>query len=68
MKGNINGYKILVKKTIGKRPLRRPKQRWENNIKMCFKEILCQGRTWINLSQDKRQIGWWIMVMKYQVP
>jgi len=34
---------------------------------MCFKEIGCQGRDWINLSQDKQLVGWWNMVMKYQV-
>jgi hypothetical protein len=44
MKGKINRYTILVRKAVGKRPLRRPRQRWENNIKMCFKEIECQGR------------------------
>jgi hypothetical protein len=68
MKGKISGYKILVRKTVGKRLLRRPRQRWENNIKTCFKEIRCQGRDWINLSQDKQLVGWWFMVMKYHVP
>jgi hypothetical protein len=29
-----NVYKILVRKTEGKRPLGRPRRRWENNIKM----------------------------------
>jgi len=58
----------LVRKTVGKRQLRRPRQRWENNIEMCFKEIGCQGRDWINLSQDKQLVGWCITVMKYQVP
>jgi len=43
MKGKVNGYMILVRKAVGKRPLRRHRERWEN-IKMCFKETECQGR------------------------
>jgi len=44
MNGKINGYKILARKPVGKRPLRRPRHRWVNNIKTCFKEMGCQGR------------------------
>jgi hypothetical protein len=35
----INSYKILVRKPEGKRPLRRPKHGWEDNIRMELMEI-----------------------------
>jgi hypothetical protein len=44
LKGKINGYKILTTKSVGNRPLTRPKHRWENNIRTCLKETGCQGR------------------------
>jgi hypothetical protein len=34
-----NTYKILVEKPEGKRPLGRPRRRWEDNIKMNLREI-----------------------------
>jgi hypothetical protein len=34
-----NAHKILVGKHKGKRPLGRPRHRWENNIRMGFREI-----------------------------
>jgi hypothetical protein len=34
-----NAYKILVGKLEGKRPLRRPRRRWEDNIRIDFREI-----------------------------
>jgi hypothetical protein len=36
---DINAYRILVGKPEGKRPLGRPRRRWEDNIKMCLREI-----------------------------
>jgi hypothetical protein len=38
-----NGYKVSVGKPEGKRPLRRLRIRWEDNIKIYVKEIECQG-------------------------
>jgi hypothetical protein len=35
-----NAYRILVRKPEGKRPLGRPRRRWENNIKCIFKNII----------------------------
>jgi hypothetical protein len=32
-------YRVLVRKPAGKRPLGRPRRRWENNIKMDFQEV-----------------------------
>jgi hypothetical protein len=46
-------YKVLVRKHEGKRPLRRPRRRWEVNIKMNLKEVGCGGMEWIDLAQDR---------------
>jgi len=35
--------KVLVGKPEGKRPLGKPRRRWENNIKMDFQEVGCGG-------------------------
>jgi hypothetical protein len=50
-----NGYKIFVEKSEGKRPLRRRRRRWEDNIKMDLKEIEWRGVGWMNLDQDRDQ-------------
>jgi hypothetical protein len=42
-----------VGKPKGNRPLRRPRRRWEDNIKMDFKKVGCGGMDWIELSQDR---------------
>jgi hypothetical protein len=41
--------RILVGKPEGKRPRRR----WEKNIKMDLQEVKCRGMEWIELAQDK---------------
>jgi hypothetical protein len=48
-----NAYGILVGKLEGKRPLRRPRHRWENNNKMDLREVGWGGMDWINLAQDR---------------
>jgi hypothetical protein len=42
-----NEYKILVVKPKGKRPLRRPRNRWRENIRMGLKEIGWKGLDWM---------------------
>jgi len=42
-----NVYKILVGKSEGKRPLGRPRHRWEDNIRMDLREIRWEGVDWI---------------------
>jgi hypothetical protein len=42
----------LVGKLEEKRPLGRPRRRWENNIKMDLKEVGSAGMDWIELAQD----------------
>jgi hypothetical protein len=51
--GEVRGvYRILVGKPEGKRPLGRPRRRWENNIKKDLYEVGCMGKDWIELAQD----------------
>jgi hypothetical protein len=42
-----NVYTVLVEKSEGKRPLGRPRRRWENNIKMDLQGTACKGTNWI---------------------
>jgi hypothetical protein len=46
-------YRILVGRHEGKRPLGRPRRRWECNIKMNLREIGIDGANWIRLAQDR---------------
>jgi hypothetical protein len=46
-------YRILVGKPEGKRPLVRPRHRWEDNIKVDLQEMECGGMGWIELAQDR---------------
>jgi hypothetical protein len=50
-----NAFKILVGKPEGKRPVGIPRHRWEDNIKMDFREIGWGGMDWIYLAQDRGQ-------------
>jgi len=45
--------RILVGKPAGKRPLGRPRRKWEDNIKMDLHEVECGGMDWIELAQDR---------------
>jgi hypothetical protein len=46
-------FRVLVGKPEGKRPLGRPRRKWENNIKMDLQEMGCVGMDWIQLAQDR---------------
>jgi hypothetical protein len=46
-------YKCLVGKPEGKRPLGRPRRRWEDNIKMDIQKVGCGVMDWIDLVQDR---------------
>jgi len=44
---------FLVGKPEGKRPLGRPRHRWEDNIKMDLQDVGCEGMDWTELAQDR---------------
>jgi hypothetical protein len=46
-------YKVLVGKPEGKRPLGRPRRRWEDGIRMDLREIGLEGVDWTRLAQDR---------------
>jgi len=46
-------YRVLVGKTEGKRPLRIPRRRWEDNIKMNLMQMGWRRMGWICSVQDK---------------
>ncbi|KAJ4447311.1 hypothetical protein ANN_09315 [Periplaneta americana] len=51
-----NTYRVLVGRPEGKKkPLGRPRRRWEDNIKMDLRELGYDDRDWINLAQDRDQ-------------
>jgi hypothetical protein len=39
----------------GKRPMGRPRRRWEDNIRMDLQEVGCGGLDWIGLAQDRER-------------
>jgi hypothetical protein len=46
-------YRILVERPEGRRPLGRPRYRWEDNIKIDLQEVGWAGMHWIELAQDR---------------
>ena len=46
-------FKILTGTPEGKRPLGRPRRRWEDNIRMDIKEIGINTRNWVDSAQDR---------------
>jgi hypothetical protein len=50
-----SAYNIFVGKPEGNRPFRRPKHRWEDNIKMDLREIGFWGVNWVHMAQDRGQ-------------
>jgi hypothetical protein len=62
-------YMVLVGRPEGKRPLGRPRRRWEDNIKMDLGEIGIDGVNWIWLAQDRVQWRAFVnTVMNFRVP
>jgi len=62
-------YRVLVGKSEGKRPLGRPRRRWEDNIKMNLYKVGCEVMDWIELAQDRdRQRAHVNAVMNFRVP
>jgi hypothetical protein len=46
-------YRVLMGKPEGKRPLGRPRRRWEDNIRMDLQEVGCGCEDWFGLAQDR---------------
>ena len=64
-----NAYRVLVGKPEGKRPLGRPRRRWEDNIKMDLREAGCDPGEWIDLAEDRDQWRAYVRaVMNLRVP
>jgi hypothetical protein len=64
-----NVYTLLVRKPDGKRPLRRPRRRWKDNIKIDLLEIGLGVVDWVGLAQDRYR--WRALVnsvMNFRVP
>jgi hypothetical protein len=66
---NMRAYRALVGKPEGRRPLGRPRRRWEDNIKIDLPEVGRGGVDWIDLAQDRDR--WRVLVctvMNLRVP
>jgi hypothetical protein len=48
-------YRVLVGKPEGRRPLERPRHRWEDNIRMDLREVGCVCVDWMELAQDRNR-------------
>jgi hypothetical protein len=60
---------VLTGFWLGKRPLGRPRRRWEDNIKMDLGEMGIDGVNWIRLAQDRVQWRAFVnTVMNLRVP
>jgi hypothetical protein len=46
-------YNVLVGRPEGRRPLGRPRRRWEYNIKMDLQEVGWGDMDWIDMAQDR---------------
>ena len=56
-------------KPESKRPLGRPRGRWEDNIKMGLREVVCDPRDWIDIAEDRDQWRAYVRaVMNLRVP
>ena len=69
MEQSRNAYRALVGKPEGKRPLGRPRPRWDDNIKMDLREVGCGPGEWIYLAEDRDQLRDYVRaVMNLRVP
>ena len=62
-------HKVLVGRPEGKRPLGRPRRRWDDNIKMDLEEVGMGCGVWMELAQDRNK--WLVLVstaMNFRVP
>jgi hypothetical protein len=67
--GDSNTYRVLVRKREGKRPIRRPRHKWENYIKIYRKDVEREGAFLIYVVPDTEK-GWALVrtVMNLRIP
>jgi hypothetical protein len=53
MREGRNVYRVLMGEPEGRRPLGRPRHRWEDGLKVGLREIGWGGVEWIHLAQDR---------------
>ena len=53
MEEGRTAFKILTGNPTEKRPLRRPRRRWEDNIRMDLEKIGIKAGNWVNSAQDR---------------
>jgi len=53
MEEGRSAFKILTNKNTGKRPLRRPRRRWEDNIRMDLEDIGINAGNWVDSVQGR---------------
>ena len=53
MEEGRSAFKILTGTPAGKRPLGRSRRRWEDNIRMYFKEMGMNTRNWVDSAQER---------------
>jgi hypothetical protein len=53
MREERNVYKVLIGKPEGKRPLEKPRRRWEFGIRMDLREMCWGSVEWMQLAQDR---------------
>jgi hypothetical protein len=51
--GRRSVYRVLIGWPEGKRPPRRPRRKWEDNINMDLRELGIDGTNWIRPAQDR---------------
>ena len=69
MEGGRGVHRVLVGKPEGKRPVGRPRRRWEDNIKMDLQKVGMGCGDWMELAQDRdRWRALVSMVMNFRVP
>ena len=60
MEESRSPFKILTDKRTGKRPLGRPRHRWEDSIRMDLEEMCIYAGNWVDLAQDR---DYWIALV-----
>jgi len=50
-------HRVLMGKPEGKRPVGRPRNRWEDNCTIDLQEVGCEGMDWIELAQERWQVA-----------